>query len=210
MNIETVLFDMDGTLIDTNELILESFKHTFNHYGYQFSDQEILTFNGPPLVDTFVGLDSDLADEMIETYRTHNLAHHEQYVKVFPEVIETLEALQRRGIPMGVVSAKMRTGVELGLEITGIRDFFQTIVAVDDVTRAKPHAEPVLKGMKALQGKPESTLMIGDNYHDIEAGHNAGVQTAGVAWTEKGEAHLAQYKPTYMLGIMSDLLKIVN
>lgn len=210
MNIETILFDMDGTLIDTNELIFESFKHTFTHYGYDFTDDELKAFNGPPLVDTFKNLNADLADEMVQTYRKHNLANHDQYVKVFPDVLETIEHLYKRNIPMGVVSAKMRTGVELGLELTGLIDFFQTIVAVDDVTHAKPHPEPVIKGMEALHGNASSTLMVGDNYHDIEAGKNAGVQTAGVNWSEKGATYLQQFKPTYMLESMSDLLQLVK
>src|SRR5699024_5051728 len=139
MNIETILFDMDGTLIDTNELIFESFKHTFNNYRYNSKDDELNAFNGKPLVDTFKNLNADLDDEMVQTYRKHNLANHGQYVKVFPDALETIEHLYKRNIPMGVVSAKMRTGVEVGLELTALIDFFQTIVAVDDVTHAKPH-----------------------------------------------------------------------
>src|SRR5699024_214820 len=148
----------------------ESFKHTFTHYGYEFTDDELKAFNGPLLVDTFKNLNADLADEMVQTYRKQNLANHDEYVKVFTDVLETIEHLYKRNVPMGVVSAKMRTGVELGLELTGLIDFFQTIVAVDDVTHAKPHPEPVIKGMEALHGKASSTLMVGDNYHDIEAG----------------------------------------
>src|SRR5699024_66247 len=111
--------------------------------------------------------------------------------------------------PMTVVYAKMRTGVELGLELTGLIDFFQTIVAVDDVSHAKPHPEPVFKGMEALHGKASSTLMVGDNYDDIEAGKNAGVQTAGVNWSVRGAAYLQQFKPTCMIDSMTDLLQLV-
>src|SRR5699024_5610199 len=96
--------------------------------------------------------DADLADEMVQTYRKHNLANHDRYVKVFPDVLETVEHLYKRNIPMGVVSAKMRTGVEVGLKLTGLIDFFQTIVSVGDVTHAKPSTEPVIKEMEALNG----------------------------------------------------------
>src|SRR5699024_3026077 len=110
-----------------------------------FTDDELKAFNGPPLVDTFKNLIADLADEMVQTYRKHNLANHDQYVKVFPDVLETIEHLYKRNVPMGVVSAKMRRGVELGLELNGLIDFFQTIVAVDVVIHAKPHNELVLR-----------------------------------------------------------------
>lgn len=210
MNIDTILFDMDGTLIDTNKLIHESFVHTFNHYGLSFTDEEILTFNGPPLIETFTNINPELAHSMVETYREHNIANHDAFVKVFPTVIETLERLKAENIKMAVVSAKMRPGVELGLEMTNIRQYFDTIVSVDDVTQPKPHPEPVLKAMHELGGRKETSLMIGDNSHDIESGNNAGVKTVGVKWSAKGEDFLKQFEPTYMIDEMHDLLKIVG
>lgn len=210
MNIETVLFDMDGTLIDTNALIHESFVHTFNHYGLSFTDDEILSFNGPPLQDTFNTINPKLAGEMIDTYRVHNLANHDKFVKVFPTVVETLERLKERKIKMAVVSAKMKPGVELGLEITNLRQYFDSIISVDDVNNPKPHPEPVVKAMEQLGGRKETSLMVGDNSHDIESGNNAGVQTVGVKWSSKGEAFLKQFDPTYMIDEMRDLLKIIG
>lgn len=210
MNIKTVLFDLDGTLIDTNELINESFKHTFLKYGYSFTDEEIADFNGPPLRDTFNKLNSDLAEEMIETYREHNFANHEAYIKVFPNVERTIQVLLENNIKVGIVSAKMRPGVNLGLEVTGLSKYFDTIVSIDDVRHPKPHPEPVFKAMKKLDTKPAATIMVGDNYHDILAGKDAGAQTAAVAWSAKGKGYLQQYNPTYMLEDMSDLIKIVG
>lgn len=210
MNIETILFDLDGTLIDTNALINASFKHTFKTYGYHFSDEELLQFNGPPLSTTFQELNKELADDMIKTYRTHNLTHHNDYVKTFPGVKETLEQLKEKHIRMGIVSTKMRNGVELGLQVTGLKEYFETVITFNDVHNAKPHPEPVLKGMKDLNGNADTTLMVGDNYHDIESGKNAGVQTAGVAWSMKGEAFLKTLQPTFMLQEMHDLIQITE
>src|SRR5699024_1484131 len=210
MSINTLLFDMDGTLIDTNALIHESFVHTFNHYGLSFTDEEILSFNGPPLYETFMNIHPELAGEMVDTYRAHNLANHDKYVKVFPTVVETLERLKEKNIKMAVVSAKMRQGVELGLETTNLRQYFDSIVSVDDVTEPKPHPEPVIKAMKQLGGKKETSLMVGDNSHDIESGNSAGIKTVGVKWSSKGEAFLKQYDPTYMIDEMSDILHIVG
>src|SRR5690625_5038309 len=205
MSIETVLFDMDGTLIDTNELIHKSFEYTLGYYGYSFTREEILQFNGPPLIETFTNLNPDLAEEMVETYRKHNLEHHNDYVKLFPNVKETLEELQANGKRMGIVSAKMRRGVVLGLEVTGINTFFDTIVTIDDVKNPKPHPEPVLKGLNNLNGDSDTSLMIGDNYHDIESGKNAGLKTVAVAWSLKGEEYLQKFNPTYMVQDMQEL-----
>lgn len=210
MKIETILFDLDGTLIDTNELIHQSFAHTFKQYGYTFTREEMLQFNGPPLIKTFRNLNPDLAEDMIRTYRKHNFEHHNQYVKLFPHVKETLIELQHQGFKMGIVSAKMRQGVELGLELTDIRSYFDTIISIDDVINAKPHPEPVLKAIANLKGEVETSLMVGDNYHDIESGKNAGVKTAAVAWSLKGVEYLQQFKPTYMVEDIRDLLPIVG
>ncbi|HLR54269.1 MAG TPA: pyrophosphatase PpaX [Pseudogracilibacillus sp.] len=209
-NIKTILFDLDGTLIDTNALIHASFKHTFDVYGYQFSDEEIKQFNGPPLEQTFKKLHAEAADEMIQTYREHNLANHNLFVKLFPEVKMTLEKLKHRGIDMGIVSTKKRSGVELGLEFTGLMKYFNTIITFDDIEQAKPHPEPVLKAMHEMNAIKEYTLMVGDNYHDIESGKNASIQTAGVAWSQKGASFLETYQPTYMLQNMADLLELTE
>lgn len=210
MNIKTVLFDLDGTLIDTNELINESFRHTFKKYNYAFTEEEIREFNGPPLRDTFININSELAEEMIQTYRAHNLANHDAYVKAFPNVEKTIKALLDMDIKIGIVSAKMRPGVDLGLEIVGLAKYFDTIVTIDEVKNPKPHPESVFLAMKELKAKPAATIVVGDNFHDIEAGRDAGTQTAGVAWSTKGKGFLQQYNPTYMLEDMSDLIKIIG
>lgn len=210
MMIKTVLFDFDGTLIDTNDLIYHSFDYTFKKFGYSFTEEEILQFNGPPLRETFSKINPELAEEMIETYREHNAAHHAEYVKLFPNVKETLDILQEKGYDLGVVTAKMREGVEQGMEITGIGSYFDTIITIDDVTNPKPHPEPVLKALEKLNAVPDTAIMIGDNYHDIIAGNKAGTKTAGVSWSVKGKEYLKQFNPTYMLEDMTDLLAIVG
>lgn len=210
MNIRTILFDLDGTLIDTNELIIDSFLHTFNTFGLHYSRNEVIAFNGPPLLETFGEIANDKAYEMLETYREHNIKNHDAYVKAFPHVVETIQLLYANNIKLGIVTTKMRDTAKRGLVITGLAPFFDVIVALDDVTEAKPHPEPVIRGMEALGGEPETTLMVGDNYHDIEAGKNANVQTAGVAWSLKGKTFLQQFAPTYMLEDIRDLLKILG
>jgi|SRR5699024_4627115 len=210
MHIESILFDMDGTLIDTNELIIESFKHTFHEYGLTFTREEMNRFNGPPLVDTFGSILPDKADEMIQTYRKHNFANHETYVKAFPHVGEVIQRLQEKNVNMAVVSTKVRKSIQLGLRHAGLDDLFTTIVGLDDVAHAKPHPESVQLAMNLLDADKETTLMVGDNYHDIEAGQNAGIQTAGVAWSMKGKEFLQKYNQTYMLEDMRDILQLLE
>lgn len=212
MSIRTLLFDLDGTLIDTNELIIASFKYTFQQYGMSLSREQAIEFIGPPLADTFrsAAENPEQAAEMISLYRKHNIQHHDAYVRSFPYVNETLMSLRAEGLKLGVVTTKARQTVEKGMTLTNINSFFDAVITLDDVTHAKPHPEPVFQAMKQLDAQAGSTLMVGDNSHDIDAGHHAGVQTAGVAWSLKGKAKLLEYNPTYMLDDIRDLLSITE
>lgn len=211
MNINTILFDLDGTLINTNDLIIESFLHTLNHYyPNQYTREDVLAFIGPPLRDTFEAINPERVDEMIETYRAFNHAHHDALVKEYETVYDTVQTLHEQGFKLGIVTTKIRHTVNMGLKLTKLDSFFQCIITLDDVEHAKPHPEPIEKALACLQAKPEETLMVGDNHHDILAGKHAGTKTAGVAWTIKGREHLAKYEPNFMLEKMSDLLSILG
>ena len=211
MTIRTILFDLDGTLIDTNELIIASFTHTLGQYSdYAYSREDILEFIGPPLIDSFKQVDPNRVDEMIQTYRDHNLTNHNTYVRAYPTVVDTMKQLKKAGYNLGIVTTKINDTAELGLKVTGMEGIFDVLIGLDDVTHAKPHPEPIIKALDQLNATASSTLMVGDNYHDIESGKNAGTKTAGVAWTIKGREVLEAYQPDYMLEEMSDLLKIVE
>ncbi len=211
MNIRTILFDLDGTLIDTNELIIASFTHTLGKYAKQpYAREEILEFIGPPLKDSFMKIDPARVEEMIATYRKHNLENHDSYVTAYPTVVETLTHLHEAGYQLGIVTTKVKSTAMKGMKWTGMDHLFETVIGLEDVTHAKPHPEPILKALQELDAKASETLMVGDNYHDIEAGHNAGTRTAGVAWTIKGREFLQSYNPDYMLEKMSDLRDILG
>ncbi|KHE72117.1 pyrophosphatase PpaX [Halobacillus sp. BBL2006] len=211
MSIGTILFDLDGTLIDTNELIIASFTHTISQYSdREYRREEILEFIGPPLRESLRKINPDRVEEMIETYRKHNIEHHHDYVKAYDGVVDTIHKLNEQGYRLGIVTTKMRNTVHMGLELTGLNGLFETVVTLDDVLNAKPHPEPIVKALDALDAKASESLMVGDNTHDIEAGQNAGTKTAGVAWTVKGRDVLDKLHPDYMLTHMSELLEITG
>ena len=210
MHYQTVLFDLDGTLLDSNALIRASFEYTLDQYRIPYTDEEIQSYNGPPLWETFHKLNPGKEEEMIRTYRTHNHKNHDDYVKLYPNVLETLEALKKDGIKMGIVTSKMREGVKLALSLTGLGQYADTVVTIDDITHSKPHPESVIKAMTDLNSDAKTSVMVGDNYHDIIAGKNAGIDTVGVRWSHNGPDYLLQYEPTYMINDMLDMLKIVR
>ncbi|MDT9026390.1 MULTISPECIES: pyrophosphatase PpaX [Rossellomorea] len=209
--ITTILFDLDGTLINTNDLIISSFLHTLNHYyPGQYEEKDVHPFMGPPLEESFGGLDPDRMEEMCVHYRAYNHEHHDSLVTEFEGVYETVQALYENGYKLAIVSTKVRDVVLKGLDLMNLRPFFEVIITLDEVENAKPHPEPIEKALVALGSSPEEAIMIGDNHHDILAGKNAGVLSAGVAWSAKGREHLAHYEPDFMLDNMKDLLPIVG
>ncbi|WP_075619847.1 pyrophosphatase PpaX [Paenisporosarcina indica] len=209
--ITTLLFDFDGTLLDTNELIIQTFLSVLGkRYPGRFTREDALHFIGPSLKQTFDSIDETLTEELILEYRAFNMEMHDQMAVEFDGVTETLRILKARGIKMAIVSTKRQDVIQQGLKLMGIEGIFEIVIALDDVTNPKPDPEPILLALKRLGSSKEESLMIGDNSHDIEGGQNAGVRTAGVAWSAKGETFLATFNPDYMLQHVSELLEIVD
>ncbi|CRK81456.1 pyrophosphatase PpaX [Neobacillus massiliamazoniensis] len=209
--ITTILFDLDGTLIDTNELIIKSYLHTLEkYYPGKYKREDVLPFMGPTLTEVFGKMDPDQVEEMILEYRRFNLANHDLLVKEFIGVAETVDTLKKKGYKMGIVTTKRHDTVLKGLRLMKLDPYFNVIIAIDHVKKEKPDPEPVLKALEQLGSKPDESIMIGDNFHDILAGKNAGTKTAGVAWSLKGRDYLAQFEPDYIFENMADLLTILG
>lgn len=212
MKYKTILFDLDGTILDTNELIISSFLHTFQTFFPErtFLREEIIAEMGGTLYDILSRYDEDRVEEMVQVYREFNIRTHDEMVTAFPHVLEVITQLKEWGVKLGVVTTKQRNTTEMGLDLTQLRPLMDSIVTLQEVENPKPHPEPVLRAMSELGALPESTLMVGDSSFDIEAAHRAGIHSAGVAWSLKGEEYLRGYSPTYILKDMKDLLRIVK
>jgi pyrophosphatase PpaX len=210
-NITTILFDLDGTLIDTNELIISTYLHTLEkYYPGKYRREDVLPFLGPTLHEVFGNMDPDRVEEMVLDYRTYNLANHDALVKEFVGVMETIETLKKKGYKLAIVTTKREDVAFKGLRLMKLDSFFDVMIAYDHVKKVKPDPEPIFLALEKLGSKPEEALMVGDNFHDVLAGKNAGTKTAGVAWTIKGRDYLAKYEPDYMLENMKDLLTILG
>lgn len=208
----TLLFDLDGTLINTNELIIETFKKTLAEFlpERSFSREEILQFIGPPLTETFANLAPERVEEMIAFYREFNIAHHDDLVLEYDGVYEAIRALYEEDYKLAVVSTKMYDVIMKGLKLTGLDKYFQVVIGLDQVKEAKPDPEGIEMALALLGSEASEAIMVGDNFHDIYAGKNAGTKTAAVSWCIKGPDYLTQFEPDYMLKTMGDLLEIVH
>jgi pyrophosphatase PpaX len=204
----TFLFDLDGTLIDSIELILRSYRHTMRtHRGHEPPDDVWMKGLGTPLWVQFRSWTDDPAEieAMVATYREYNLAHHDALVRPYEGVVAAVRALRARGKALGLVTSKMRSGAIRGLRVAALEDAFTVIVGADEVTNPKPHPEPVLKALDHLHAPAPETVFIGDSRHDIECGRAAGVKTAAVLWGPFDRADLADSRPDYWLERPEDL-----
>ncbi|GHH97528.1 pyrophosphatase PpaX [Neobacillus kokaensis] len=209
--ITTLLFDLDGTLIDTNELIIATYLHTLEkYYPGKYVREDVLPFMGPTLHEAFSTVDPERVEEMIAVYRAFNVAQHDVLVKEFPSVYETMKTLKEKGYKLAVVTTKREDVALKGLRLMKLDAFFDVVIAMDHVEKVKPDPEPIFKALELLGSTPEEAIMVGDNFHDILGGKNAGTLTAGVAWSLKGREFLAKYEPDYMLDEMTDLLTILG
>ena len=210
--VQTVLFDLDGTLIDSVRLILDSYHHTLAAHGLPpRSDEEWLRGVGTPLTVQFAEWcdDRGMLEALIATYREYNLAHHDRMVTVYPGVVDSVEAIRAAGRQTGLVTSKNRQGALRGLTLAKLDQMMDVLVCADEVTNPKPHPEPVEKAVGLLQADPATTVYVGDSVHDMEAGRGAGVRTAAVLWGPFGREHLEGARPDYWLERPSDLVRLV-
>jgi pyrophosphatase PpaX len=143
--ITTLLFDFDGTLLDTNELIIQTFLSVLGkRYPGRFTKEDVLHFIGPSLKQTFDSIDETLTEELIKEYRAWNIEMHDQMVVEFDGVADTLRILKARGIKMAIVSTKKTGYYSAGLKLMGIEDIFEVVIALDDVVNPKPDPEPIV------------------------------------------------------------------
>lgn len=183
--LQTVLFDLDGTLIDSTALILDTYRATAREHGRPVPDDgALMRAFGTPLRDNLAQWSEDPAevDAMMATYSRLNDRDHDARVKAFDGVEPALEALKARGVRLGVVTGKRLDFARRGLEVSGLARLFEVVVGPESTSRHKPHPEPVQEGLRLLGQPIEGAAYVGDSPSDVGAGRAAGVEAIAVAW----------------------------
>jgi pyrophosphatase PpaX len=209
----TVLFDLDGTLIDSIRLILDSYHHTLaTHRLPARSDAHWLAGLGTPLLVQFRDWSDDpiRLEAMVATYREYNITHHDARVAPYPGVVEAVQAIRTAGFRTGLVTSKNRTGALRGLRRAGLEEAIELVIGADEVERPKPHPEPLLRALELLGEQPERAIYVGDSLHDMAAGRAAGMRTGAVLWGPFDRAHLAVSEPDHWLEQPADLLALLG
>ncbi len=211
--INTLLFDLDGTLVNTNEIIIESYKHAFKTHlsDSSFTRNEIIEMIGPPLDKVFSRYTKSpfKVKRMIDTYRAFYKKHEHDYFYLYDGVIDALKKLKKQNFNMAIVTSKFKVSAQPSLEHFNLESLFDVIVTLDDVKNPKPDKEAVEVALSQFKNV-DKALMIGDNASDILSAKNAGILSAGVKWTIKNLKVLQDVNPDYILESMDDLFWIVN
>lgn len=210
--IKVCLFDLDGTVADTNSLIFESFRHTFKEHGIEdVRDDEIYSFFGEPLFKTMERFASvEDAPNLVQTYRDYNETKHDEMIAPFELVEETLAKLAEKGIKLGIVTSKRKEMAERSLKMLHLTPFFEVIVTPEDTLNHKPNKDPVEFALKKFQVEPKEAIMIGDSPFDLLSGKEAGTYTCGVEYTRLAVELLKEVNPDYLITSFGEIPTVID
>jgi len=222
--IRAILFDLDGTLIDTTDLILRCFRHSWERVcGFSHSRDALVETFGTPLrvamhrllltaraskIGHSVGADNDIIDQLLAEYRSYNVANHDMFARPFERTGEVLTELRRRGYVISVVTSKGRELGLRGLRLFSLDGLVDSAVFLEDTEVHKPHPEPILAALHRLSEPAEAAAYVGDSRHDIVAARAAGVRAVAALWGPATRTELEREGPDFIAESITDLLEI--
>lgn len=213
---DTVLFDFDGTIMDTNDVIIKSWDYTFDILGREKKDHKELkkTF-GEPLEFTLAKFFPDIpVEESIEIYRGYQRDNFIILIDLFPGIRELLDELKASGMKMALVTSRLKKTTIDGVEKFDLAKYFDVIITADDTTKHKPDPEPILITLEKMGSKPENAIMVGDTLFDIGCARNAKVESVLVSWSMALEGmtkeSLGDNAPDWIIDSPEQLLEIVK
>ena len=218
--IDTILFDFDGTVMDTNDVIIQSWQHTFRTLrGEEASTEEILATFGETLDFSMENFFPEVSlDVSLPIYRGYQRDNFLSSIHLVPGIRELLDGLMERGYDMSLVTSRLRYTTDQALEEFDLGKYFKHVITADDVTRPKPDPQAVDMALEAMGSGREKALMIGDTIHDILCARNAGVVSVLVDWSiTLGGSNIDDFeedqRPDYIIrspGELMDLLEELN
>ncbi|MEO7458099.1 MAG: HAD-IA family hydrolase [Gemmatimonadaceae bacterium] len=208
-----LLFDLDGTLVDSIELILGSARHAFIGFeGHTPTDEEWRSGIGRPLLTVlreYAGNDVE-AERLLARYREYQLEHHDRLMLAYEGIVPALRTFAAGGHPLAVVTSKSDWLARKALELVGVDDLFAVLVGCDTCVNHKPHPEPVERALAFLGVAPSDAIFVGDSAHDVASGNAAGVYTVGVTWGAFARAELEAANADEVIDEVSQLSTVVE
>jgi pyrophosphatase PpaX len=208
-----VLFDLDGTLIDSIALLLGSVHHAFKDFPRPTpTDAEWISGIGTPLsrqLSAFAESQEEV-EELTHRYRTFQREHHDEFTTLYPGTLETIKALEAAGHPMGIVTSKGNAMMDRALTFTGLAPYMQTAIGCDSCHLHKPDPYPVRLALSELDYAPNEAVFVGDSPHDMTSGRAADVTTIAALWGPFSKDQLIPTSPSYYLESITQLPALVQ
>ena len=209
--IKAVIFDLDGTLIDTNDLIIETFQKVIRDcLGMDPTDDDLHHVYGKTLDEQMAYFSAERQQELVDAYRVYYRANMEAGTHLFPGILTLLKALADRHLKLATVTNKGARGVRHAYEKFDLEAYFTVSISADDVTLGKPDPEGILNALNALEVEAHEALFVGDSISDITAAKRAGVKSILVGWTFFHEDHYQTFGADYILHEPLDLLGLMD
>ncbi len=212
--INTILWDFDGTLLNTNDVILESWQHTYEHYyGKRMPVEHITKCFGEPLLVTMAREFPDVPPrDSAEVYREYQKDIAYTWAKSIPGVFELVEYLKNKGYKQCIVTSRTTESTLRYLDLFDKKDLFDGMVTCDDTEKHKPEPEPILLGLEKMKSAKDEALMIGDGVFDVKCANNAGVKSVLVGWriTDTDNAVIEDAVHDFETETPEDLKKLIE
>jgi len=207
----TYLFDVDGTLIDTAELIYQCFKYTCKEIAdIDVNRDLVMKHIGLPFKEQLITYIGELNDEQVEAifliHMRYQSTQYKKYLRPFEDIRKLLEELKNRKKKIGIVTSRKKETLIPYLKETGLDGFYEVIISPEDTRLHKPHPDPIIKALSILKSNPDESIYIGDSIFDIESGDRANCDTAFVSWSNIDVVN-CHIPPTYLLESPLDLIQ---
>jgi pyrophosphatase PpaX len=207
-----VLFDLDGTLIDSGPIIIASMRHaSLTVLGVEPDEEKVrAAIGGPGLYEQMRDLDPERVDELVEVYRAHNEPLHAE-LQAFADVLNLLPRLRAEGRRLGIVTAKRLRTVDLALDrFPVLREVSEVIIGMEDTDRHKPDPDPILEALRRLGAEPADAVYVGDSPFDVAAAKAAGTFAVAVTWGGiHTAARLAEERPDALVATAEELIGVL-
>ena len=206
-----VVFDLDGTVVDSVELIIVSFQHAIREVlGREISREDAVAWVGRPLKEQMELFSPEHADDLVEVYREFNHREHDRMLKPYEGIQQLLECLRRADVKMGLVTSKSRFTAQMAFDRTGIEGYFDATVCADEAAGNKPSPAPILACLAQLGVEPSVAAYVGDSPYDIQAALAAGVAAIAVTWGVFPADRLEAEKPDILVHTISELAEVLG
>jgi pyrophosphatase PpaX len=208
---KAVVFDLDGTVVDSVDLIVASFQHAFREVlDREVGREEATAYVGRPLLEQMVAFSPEHAEALVDSYREFNHREHDRMLKLYDGILRLLDRLQQADTKLGLVTSKSRHTTQMAFDLTGIERYFAASVCADESPRNKPFPDPILLCLEQLGVSPADAAYVGDSPADVQAARASGVVAVAVAWGVFDVATLAAEKPDRVVHTITELAQVLG